>query len=68
MSARLLTVHEAADLLRIPAESVRVMARRREITSTRVGNGRTAAYRFPETAIDEYLAKRTTPAKGARAS
>lgn len=51
----LLTVREVADRLRLNPETVRVMARRGDLASVRVGRGRTAAYRFPESAIDAYL-------------
>lgn len=51
----LLTVREVADRLRVNPETVRVMARRGDLESLRVGKGRTAAYRFPESAIDQYL-------------
>lgn len=55
---RYLTVHDVADLLQIAPETVRVMARRGELASLRVGRGRTAAYRFTQDAIDAYLSKR----------
>lgn len=51
----LLTVREVADRLRVNPETVRVMARRGDIESVRVGRGRTAAYRFRESAVDKYL-------------
>lgn len=55
MTARLLTVREVADRLRINPETVRVMCRRKDLASVRVGRGRTAAYRVPEDEIDRYL-------------
>ena len=56
----LLTVHEVAEVLQINPETVRVMARRGDLASVRVGRGRTAAYRFTEAAVEAYLAKHQT--------
>lgn len=58
----LLTVREVADRLRLNPETVRVMARRGDIASVRVGRGRTAAYRFTASSIDAYLAGHKTAA------
>ena len=58
MTGHLLNVAEVAEQLRIHPETVREMARRREIASVRVGRGRTAAYRFERADVDAYLRAR----------
>lgn len=59
----LLTVPEVAKTLRCGEESVRVMARRGDIESIRVGGGKRAAYRFTEEAVDAYLSEKTKPVR-----
>ena len=57
MSARLRSVMEVAEQLRIHPETVREMARRGDIPSLKLG-GRTSPYRFRQSSIDAYLAGR----------
>ena len=54
--APLLTVREVAELLGCIPETVRVMARRGEIPSKKLGTKANSRYRFDPEAIREYVA------------
>ena len=60
MSGRLLTARVVAERLGVSAETVLRWARRGELPSVHLSN---RAIRFPETALDEWLEERTTPAR-----
>lgn len=53
----LLTVQEVAELFGIGVAQVRILARRREIASYRLGAGPKARRRFRPSDIEEYLKK-----------
>lgn len=55
MRRGLLNVHEVAELLRVHPETVRVLARRKDLQAVKVGRGPRAAYRFTPRAVATYL-------------
>ncbi|MBO9555552.1 helix-turn-helix domain-containing protein [Cellulomonas sp.] len=56
-SPALLGVRDVAEMLGIHPETVREMARRKQIRAIKFG-GRTSPYRFRPAAVDELIAKR----------
>jgi excisionase family DNA binding protein len=61
MSDRLLTAREVADVLGVSTETVLRWARRDAIPSITLPGG---AKRFPEPALNAWLAERATPGRG----
>lgn len=59
MTKRLLSVPEAAEILDLTPKGLWAMVGRRDIESVKVGRLR----KIPVTAIEEYIAQRTTPAR-----
>lgn len=59
MTKRLLSVPEAAEMLDLTPKGLWAMVGRRDIESVKVGRLR----KIPATAIEEYIAQRTTPAR-----
>lgn len=53
----LLGVRDVAEMLDLHPETVREMARRKQIRAIKFG-GRTSPYRFRPAAVDEFIAKR----------
>lgn len=51
----LLNVEEVAKILRVHPETVRVLARRKDLEAVKVGRGPRAAYRFTPRAVAAYL-------------
>ncbi len=61
----LLTVEQVAEHLALPAESVRVLIRTRQLLAVNVGTPRRKNYRVEPAALAAYLdARRTTPLRG----
>lgn len=57
MNARLMTVHEVGDLLRMSPKTVRAKTRRGEIPGFKTGPGSTSPYRYDRTQIELLIAR-----------
>jgi excisionase family DNA binding protein len=69
MSAGLLTVHEAAELLGQDEQTVRELLRRGELRGFKGGRGGvTSPWRIRQAAIDEHIAMREAAARRGRAA
>ena len=65
MTTPLLNVRDVAEMLGIHPETVREMARRKQIRAIKFG-GRTSPYRFRPAAVDEFIAMREAQTSGPR--
>lgn len=59
MATKLLTVHEAAEVLGESPYTVRKRLRRGEIRGTKYSDGPKARWRVTEAALDHFILKRT---------
>jgi excisionase family DNA binding protein len=64
-----LTVHEAAEALGQDVQTVRELARRGDLRGFKTGRGgKTSAWRFRQSAVDEFIAMREAAVRRGRAA